>query len=244
MKGVLLSVNPSARLVDLTHAVPAQDILNAAFFLKACVPYFPPGTLHVVVVDPGVGTDRAILYAEAGHQRLLAPDNGCLSLLFDELGSPSTVRHVKASDLWHTPVSDTFHGRDIFAPVAGHLSLGLKPAKLGPVVKDWIKLAIPKPEQTAKGIRGEVIYVDSFGNLITNIPASAVPERPIFLTLGKRRLQRFAWVRTYGEAKPGQLAVLISSCGYLELAIVEGNAAHRLRAKIGTAVHMGLHDLT
>jgi S-adenosyl-L-methionine hydrolase (adenosine-forming) len=243
MKGALLSVNASARLHDLSHAIPPQNVLNTAFFLKASVPYFPPGTLHIVVVDPGVGTKRAILYAEAGQQRFLAPDNGCLSPLFDVLGSPSTVRHVKKRDLWRTPVSDSFHGRDIFAPVAGHLSLGLRPAKLGPVVQDWVRLAIPKPKQTAKGVRGEVIYIDSFGNLITNIPASAVSIRPTSLVVGRRRIQRFAWVRTYGEAKPGDLAVLISSFGYLELAIAQGSAARRLRANVGTAVYIGFHDV-
>jgi hypothetical protein len=242
MKGVLLSINPSARLHDLSHAIPPQDVLNATFFLKACVPYFPPGTLHVVVVDPGVGTDRAILYAEAGKQRLLAPDNGCLSLLFEVLGAPSTVRQVKDSRLWRSAVSDTFHGRDIFAPVAGHLSLGLKTAKLGPVAKDWVRLTIPKPEQTGEGIRGEVLYVDSFGNLITNIPASAMARRPVSLFLGKRRIKRFAWARTYGEARPGELAVLLSSFGYLELAIVQGNAAKRLRARVGTTVCIGFRE--
>jgi S-adenosyl-L-methionine hydrolase (adenosine-forming) len=242
MKGALLSVNHSVRLIDLSHQIPAQDIRFAAFFLAASVPYYPAGTLHVVVVDPGVGTDRAILYVEVAGQRLLTPDNGCLTRIFETMGPPTTLIRVQEPHFWREVVSDTFNGRDIFAPVAGHLSLGVKPSKLGPIVKEWVTLEIPKPVTTSRGVQGEVLFVDHFGNLITNIPASSAQRRPNALTVGNRLLHRFAWVRTYGEAKIGQLALLVSSVGNLEVAVVQGDAAKRLGAGVGTPVDVGFAD--
>jgi S-adenosylmethionine hydrolase len=239
MKGVILGVNPAARLVDLTHEIPPQDVRYAAYFLANALLYFPTGTLHVVVVDPGVGTERAILYAEVAGQRVLAPDNGCLSSFLGEAGPPIVVRHVRASRFWRPTVSPTFHGRDIFAPVAGQLSLGLNPARLGPVVSEWIRLETPEPKQTMNGIAGEVVFVDPFGNLISNIPAELVRRRPDVLRVGKRSLKRFAWVRSYAEAKPGELAALISNNGRLEVAIVQGNAGRRLGARVGTSLGVG-----
>jgi S-adenosylmethionine hydrolase len=239
MKGVLLGVNPAARLFDLTHRIPAQDVRYAAYFLANALPYFPAGTLHVVVVDPGVGTERAILYVEVAGQRLLAPDNGCVSTLLAEVGPPSVLRHVRASRFWRPSVSPTFQGRDIFAPVAGHLSLGLNPARLGPVVSEWVRIETPAPKQICNGIEGEVVFVDPFGNLLSNIPAEMVRQRPDVLRVGKRRLKRFAWVRSYAEAKPGDLAALLSSNGRLEVAVVQGNAARRLGARVGTPLSVG-----
>src|SRR5262249_40579385 len=213
MKGVILSVNPAARLVDLTHGIPPQDVRYASYFLAAALPYFPPRTLHVVVVDPGVGSERAILYAEVAGQRVLAPDNGCLTSLFAERGPPALVRCVRASRFFRPEVSSTFHGRDIFAPVAGHLSQGLEAAKLGPSVGNWVLLETPAPQQTKDEIRGEVVFVDHFGNLISNIPADMVPDKPRLVRVGRRMIRRFVWVRTYAEAQPGEVALLVSSDG-------------------------------
>jgi S-adenosylmethionine hydrolase len=234
MKGVLLSVDPAARLLDLTHEIPPQDVRYASYFLAAALPYFPPQTLHVTVVDPGVGSERAILYAEVAGQRMLAPDNGCLTALFAERGPPTNVRRVRASRYFRPEISATFHGRDIFAPVAGHLSLGLDPAKLGPSVGDWVRLETPAPQQTKDEIRGEVVFVDHFGNLITNIPADMVRDRPQLVRIGRRMIRRFTWVRTYAEVQPGEVALLVASDGKIELAIAQGNAARRLRAGPGT----------
>jgi S-adenosylmethionine hydrolase len=242
MKGALLSVNHSVRLIDLSHQIPAQDIRYAAFFLAASVPYYPAGTLHMVVVDPGVGTDRAILYVEVAGQRLLTPDNGCLTRIFETMGPPNTLIRVQEPHFWRKVVSDTFNGRDIFAPVAGHLSLGVKPSKLGPIVKEWVTLEIPRPVTTSRGVQGEVLFVDHFGNLITNIPATMVQRRPNALTVGSRLLDRFAWVRTYGEAKMGQVALLVSSVGNLEVDIVQGDAAKRFGASVGTHVEICFAD--
>jgi S-adenosyl-L-methionine hydrolase (adenosine-forming) len=239
MKGVILGFNPSVRLLDLSHQIPPQDVRYADCFLTSAVPYFPPGTLHVVVVDPGVGSDRAVLYAEVAGQRILAPDNGCLSTLFANSGPPTIVRHAREPRFWRPVVSATFHGRDIFAPVAGHLSLGLDPTELGPAVTEWVRLEIPAPRAIMNGIVGEVLFVDSFGNLRSNIPADLVIQRPDRLLVGKHWFKRFAWVRTYAEAKPGALAALISSDDKLEVAVIHGNAARRLHARVGTPLGVG-----
>jgi S-adenosyl-L-methionine hydrolase (adenosine-forming) len=239
MKGVILGVNPAIRLVDLSHQIPPQDVRYASHFLANSLPFFPSSTLHVVVVDPGVGGERVILYVEIGGQRILAPDNGCLSNLFFEAEPPTVVRHVRASRFFRPSVSPTFHGRDIFAPVAGHLSLGLHPARLGPSVSQWVRLELPQPKLTRNGIDGEVAFVDPFGNVISNIPAEMVQQRPEILRIGKRLLKRFAWVRSYADAKPGELAALVSSNGKLEVAIVQGNAARRLGARVGTPLGVG-----
>jgi S-adenosyl-L-methionine hydrolase (adenosine-forming) len=239
MKGVILGVNPSVSLVDLTHQIPPQNIRYAVYFLGTALSYFPSGTLHVIVVDPGVGGERAILYAEAAGQRVLAPDNGCLTTLLANVGPPSVVRHVRDPRFWRTSISSTFHGRDIFAPVAGHLSKGIDPAELGPLSAGWVTLATPKPRTIKNGIVGEVVFIDSFGNLISNIPGKIVRQPPTLLRIGRRSFKRFAWVHSYAEAKSGQLAALNSSDGQLEVAVAQGSAARRLRARVGTPLAVG-----
>ena len=234
MKGALLTVNGAARLVDLSHQIPPQDLRHAAFFLAAALPFFPPGTLHVVVVDPGVGTERAVLHVECDGQRLLVPDNGCWTRLPG--AERAAVRHVTNTRYFRPEVSPTFHGRDIFAPVAGHVSLGVPAEELGPVARDWVRLTEPEPRIGKKSIAGEVVFVDRFGNLITNIPAAAVLHAPAALKVAGREIRAFHWVRTYGEAPTKSLAVLISSVGTVEIAQVQGNAARRLRAKVGSRV--------
>jgi S-adenosyl-L-methionine hydrolase (adenosine-forming) len=240
MKGVTLGVNPAGRLLDLTHQVPPQDVRYAAFFLAGAVPYFPAGTIHVAVVDPGVGSERAVLYVEAGEQRLLVPDNGCWTSLLKP-GSPAPrVIRLAEPRYWRQPVSATFHGRDIFAPVAGHVSLGLDPAELGPAVTEWVQLPEPPPPRPGmNSLSGEVVFVDHFGNLITNIPADKL-QPPDVLSVGKRTFRTaFRWVRTYAEANPGRLVALASSNGMLEVAVVQGNAARKLKAGVGTPVTVG-----
>ncbi len=237
MKGVILTINPAARLVDLSHQVPPQNLRYAAFFLAAALPYWPPEALHVVVVDPGVGTERAILHVAIGHLRLLVPDNGCWTTLA-EATTPSQVIRAANPRYWRPEVSATFHGRDIFAPLAGHLSLGLDPSLLGPAVQEWVSLALPTARREPDGWHGEVAFVDHFGNLITNIPGDAIPGTPDEVELGGRRLRasEYQRVRSYAEAPPGTLVALESSTGRFELAIVQGNAAHRFGAGEGTPV--------
>ncbi len=240
MKGVILCVNPAARIVDLSQQIPPQDVGHAAFFLAEAVPCFPPGVIHVVVVDPGVGTDRQLLYVEANGHRLLAPDNGVCHRL---LAGSAERRLIRLADarFWRPTVSSTFHGRDILAPVAGHLSLGVDPRRLGPVVTQWVSPPWPEPVSETERILGEVVFVDHFGNLITNIPAELLPEAgPAKLSVESHPVLR--WVRSYGEAAPGELVALLSSSGLLEVAVVQGSAAARLDLRRGAKVHVWLRQ--
>ncbi len=237
-KGVILALNPDARIVDLSHDIPPQDLRQAAFFLASTLPYFPPESLHVVVVDPGVGSERAILYVELANLRLLVPDNGCWTWLAEEERRRPRVIRLTEKSFWRSRVSPTFHGRDIFAPVAANLSLGLHPRELGPAVSEWVRLDRPAPRHEASGITGEVLYVDHFGNLITNIPGEALTldDRPKRVRIAGVEVPRI--VRTYSDAEPGTLIALVSSSEWLEVAVNQGDAARQLDARIGTPVTM------
>jgi S-adenosylmethionine hydrolase len=241
MKGVILGLNPQARLVDLGHRIPPQDVRHAAFFLCATVPYFPASALHVVVVDPGVGTSRALLYVELGQHRLLVPDNGCWTELARRVAGQPAVRQLSEPCYWRQEVSATFHGRDIFAPVAGHLSRGLDARQLGPPVDDWVRLAVPEPLLGPNRLTGEVVFIDDFGNLLSNIPGHALKawrDRALRITVDGREVTRR--VRTYGEAEPGTLVALVSSSGTLEVAVAHGSAGARLGAAVGSQVVVDL----
>jgi S-adenosyl-L-methionine hydrolase (adenosine-forming) len=235
-KGIILALNPEARVLDLTHDIPPRDLRQAAFFLAVTLPYFPPETLHVVVVDPGVGSQREILYVELANLRVLVPDNGCWTWLIEGGRRRPRVIRLTEKRFWRSRVSATFHGRDIFAPVAANLSLGLDPRELGPIVADWVRLDRPTPRQVANGIAGEVLFVDRYGNLITNIPGETLTldDRPKRVCVASVEVPRI--VRTYSEAQPGTLVSLVSSTEWLEVAVSQGNAARQLGAGIGTPV--------
>ena len=242
MKGVILSINPGARIVDLTHAIPPHDIWHAAFYLAEGIPFFPPELVHVVVVDPGVGTQRPIIYAEVGSHRILAPDNGVISLLAMKL-VVANARFVTEPRFWRSKVSNTFHGRDILAPVAAHLTMGLDPAQLGPATAAWVRLPISTAEQRGNTLCGAVLFVDHFGNLLTNLPPDKLPDGKLCLRLrggnGGAMLERpVRVVRAYGDAPKGELVALVSSGGWWEFAIVEGNAAQALGVRRGDPVEV------
>jgi S-adenosylmethionine hydrolase len=237
MKGVILSLNPSVRILDLSHRIPPQDVRHAAFFLQAAVPYFPADVIHVVVVDPGVGTERALLYVEVNSQRLLAPDNGCWTSLARAGSRPPAVFRLTEPRYWRHPVSSTFHGRDILAPAAAHLSLGVAPSALGVPVTQWVQLEDRRPVLWPDGAEGEVIFVDEFGNLLTNIPAEALSAeagRRVHVRVEGREIVHL--VKTYAEAAPGTPVALVSSLGTLEVAVTRGSAAACLQAQVGTSV--------
>jgi S-adenosylmethionine hydrolase len=237
MKGVILSTNPAARILDLSHLIPPQDAWHAAFFLAEAIPFFPPQAIHVVVVDPGVGTERAVLYVEIESHQLLVPDNGVITLL--ARNRSATCRRVAEPRYWRPTVSATFHGRDIFAPIAAHLSLGVTPQQLGPSVTDWVQLSLPTPIFQHDGIAGEVLFVDHFGNLLTNLPVDRLPRQAFRLGietvagLPAREVQ-VRPVRTYGEGRAGELLALVSSGGFWEFALPNGNAARRFGVRRGT----------
>jgi S-adenosylmethionine hydrolase len=206
LKGVILGLNPQAVLVDLSHAVPPQDIRSGAFVLARAAAYFPPGTIHLAVVDPGVGIGRRGLAAFGRRQFWVGPDNGLFHLIF--AGRPEfKIVSLENPDYFLPQVSPTFHGRDVFAPVAAHLSLGLALERLGPPLADPVRLSWPEPSVSAALIRGEIIHVDRFGNLVSNIAAGALhawfegAEPKFQLQVGRRTLTRLG--RTYGEAPRG-----------------------------------------
>ncbi len=234
MKGVILGIHPEARIIDLSHLIPPQDIRYTAYFLAAAIPYFAIEALHVVVVDPGVGTARDILHVEVAGHRLLVPDNGCWSALAQQLRAAPIVHRVAERRFWRSNVSHTFHGRDIFAPVAAHLSRGVTPAELGPQVQQWLELEPLPCEQDSQGIHGRVEFIDSFGNLITNIPAAILPAGPLRITVAGMEAPRR--VHSYAEAPGGTLIALVSSTDRLEIAINQGNAASYLNARVGDPV--------
>jgi S-adenosyl-L-methionine hydrolase (adenosine-forming) len=229
MKGVILSINAEIVIVDITHQVAPQDIRQAALILDQAAPRFPPGTTHICVVDPGVGTDRKIVFVPLGAQALIAPDNGVLSRL---VRRESLCRAVALTDptFWLHPVSNTFHGRDIMAPVAAHFASGVSPDRFGPPVAQLQSLDWPEPRLDGREIRGCVLHVDSFGNLITNIGRDLVEQLGNGDALSVQCAGRIIHgvVRTYGHADAGTLIALISSSGLLEIAEVQGSAAQRL----------------
>ena len=237
MKGVLLTLRPEARVVDLTHAIGPQDIRQAALVLAEIAPWFPPASIHVVVVDPGVGTSRELIYAEIEGRHYLAPDNGVLSRL--ALASPpSKIIALTEPAYWLANVSATFHGRDILAPVAAHLSGGLEPTRLGPVRQQIIQLPWSEAQRMANQISGEIQSIDSFGNLITNITADQLSGVPTDDTLCIRcsEHETRGLFRTYGDQPSMTLIALVGSSGKLELAIVEDSAAAMLGVGVGEAI--------
>ena len=234
LKAVLLGSTVQPMLVDIAHDLPAHDIRAAAWLVGQACLAFPPDTLHVVVVDPGVGTARRLLWARLGDQEFLCPDNGVLSW---------ALRHSSLTAAHLIPVSDaaaaTFHGRDVLAPTAVRLLAGQPGASLGPPLEHIERLDWPEPDVTPRGLHGEVIHVDPFGNLITNVPATLWPR---IAAAGRLRVGAHdvtTLVRTYGDAAPGTPVALVGSQGFVEVAVVEGRADIRLAAAVGAPVSSG-----
>ena len=267
MKGVILGINPHAAIVDLTHEIQPQDVRQGALVLGQNYPYFPPGTIHVAVVDPGVGTSRRAVLLETPETIFIAPDNGLLSEVLKKQpgishpdpanpGILSLPSHLNACELadprfQRQPVSNTFHGRDVFAPAAAHLSLGVSPAEMGSPVTQLVYLPLPEPFAQEDTVRGEVIYIDKFGNLVTNISAehlraAGLNAPAISTVIANRRIVGLS--RTFHDglelkpAQPGELPLvaLLGSNGYLEIALPDGNAAHALGLGIGEPVSVSL----
>lgn len=247
MKGVILRALPEARIVDLSHDVAPQDVRGAAFILESAYRYFPAGTVHVAIVDPGVGGPRRIVAAEAGQWIFLGPDNGVLSCAIGRAGLIRAVEvgeeAIRRAQLAALPEGEaesaTFHGRDRFAPLAAAIAGGLDLKGLGPPTEAFMKLELPEPERSVDKTRGEVIYVDRFGNLITNLRPEHLPDGvPVFELAGKRieGLSRY-----YAERKRGELLALVGSTGRIEIAVRDGSAAERLAAGIGAKVLVEAH---
>ncbi|MDZ7331179.1 MAG: SAM-dependent chlorinase/fluorinase [candidate division KSB1 bacterium] len=240
MKGVILSINPKATIIDLSHDIPAQDVAAAAFVLEASFRYFPRGTIHVAVVDPTVGTNRKILAVKSSDYWFLAPDNQLLKYVF-HAGETLTVVEVLNKRFFLGQVSQTFHGRDIFAPIAAHLSLGVDILQLGELTSDYDRGQIHLPSVSKHEIIGKVIYCDRFGNLITNIEATQLPKHEFRICVGDVTIPHLS--QSYAEVEIGQPLAIVGSSGFLEIAIRNGNAQNRLSASPGTKVTLKMvHD--
>jgi len=238
MKGVLLSLDPGAAIVDLDNAIRPQDIRHGAYVLLTAAPHFP-FAVHIAVVDPGVGTQRRALVAVCEGALLVGPDNGLLIPAARHLGLKE-VREITNRRLMAKGVSSTFHGRDVFAPVAAHLMTGTKVKDVGPVVRDFVDLDFGQPKATKDGIEGTVLTTDRFGNIITNIPRQAVDKQWKLGALIRANLGGYEaslpLVSAYGEVSPGDFLATFSSGGFLEIARREGNAAFQLHISPGLPV--------
>jgi S-adenosyl-L-methionine hydrolase (adenosine-forming) len=236
MKGVILGINPDARIVDLTHAIPPQAVLPAALALRSAAGFFPTGTVHVAVVDPGVGSVRRPILVETGEGLLVGPDNGVLSLAATVLRR-RVIRVIENERFFRHPVSQTFHGRDVFAPVAAHLSRGVEPQQIGPAMDSMVELTVPAVRRTESALRGEVVYVDHFGNLVTNIDAAAMARFPapsLSVTINGERVA--GPVTAYAAVPEGAPLAIVGSWGMMEIAVCNGSAARRFAAGPGTPV--------
>ena len=239
MHGVVLNIHPEAIIVDVCHAVTSYDVFDGAWTIAQSYSFFPPRTVHVVVVDPGVGSERRPIIVETDEYIFVAPDNGVLSLV-GAREEKFVVRHVTAERYFLHPVSQTFHGRDVFAPVAGWLSNGVAPEEFGPEISDYVRLPLRPVEHLDENrMRGEVVKVDNFGNLITNIgeidaPALFQAEEPaVSILIAGQTITRVC--NSYAEGNDEVFAI-IGSSGYLEIAARQASAAEKLGATVGTPV--------
>jgi S-adenosyl-L-methionine hydrolase (adenosine-forming) len=248
MKGVILRIVPDAEIVDICHSVQAFDILDGALALAQTYSYFPPRTVHLVVVDPGVGSARRPIIASSEEQSFVAPDNGVLSLMYAR-EERLNVRHITSEHYFLQPISNTFHGRDIFAPVAAYLAKGVEHEKFGEEITDFVRFNAPRPKPTdANTVRGVVLRVDRFGNLITNFTAQDAPALfqqtpPAFkIVVGKREISVMR--SNYAEGAPGEVFGILGSMGYLEIVANRGSAAQLVGSGKGTEVQLILEGAT
>ena len=226
MKGVILRIAPEVQLVDISHQIPPQDVLAAAFVLRHAAYEFPPGTVHLAVVDPGVGTRRHPLVVQSNGHLWVGPDNGLFSFVLDR--ADRQIRQIARPDLGRPNPSNTFHGRDLFAPLAAHLCRGLDLAAVGPPLADPVRLAEAAPCKSANRIDGHIVHIDGFGNLVSNIAVADIAPwgSGLCIRLGTHVLT--ALCRTYEDVEPGAPLALIGSAGLLEVAVNCGHAARQL----------------
>jgi len=239
MKGVMLSINPELVIVDLTHQVPPHDIISGALALADSFLFFPQGAIHVAVVDPGVGSNRRPIMVKTEKCYFVGPDNGLLWPAIERLGGFEDAWQITNQSFMIKPISTTFHGRDIFAPVAAQLSLGTAATALGPAVHDLHKLILPRPVLKRGTIIGEVIKVDTFGNLMTNISIEHLRHLdPQKLTVSLNGVVIGGITQSYADVPAGNALALVGSSGRVEIAVFQGNAAAHFTASRGTPVEI------
>jgi S-adenosylmethionine hydrolase len=240
MQGVIYNLAPRVQIVDITHFIPPQDIREGAYTLSRTVPFFPKETVHIYVVDPGVGTRRRPLAARLGDHFFVGPDNGLLTLLVEDAElnrQPIEFIHLNRPQFWLPKISRTFHGRDIFSPVAAHLANGVPLQELGTPFNDPVRLELSRPQQTDTGWNAHIISIDTFGNLTTDLSASMLPDsaNAQFRLLG---MEVNGVSDSYGDKQPGELVAVVDSEEFIELALVNGNAAQKLGSKVGDVVEV------
>ena len=239
MKGVIWKIAPDVQIADISHTIKPQNILHGALALLRTTQFFPPGTIHVAVVDPGVGTARRPIGLQLGQHYFIGPDNGLFTLVL-ERAEDEKVRihaiHLDQRQYWLADISNVFHGRDIFAPSAAHLASGVPFEKLGTTINDLVRQEIPRPEpQIGGGLRGEVMEVDTFGNLSTNISEADIQKLgEVNIIVGDTRISGL--VKTFGERSPGDLIALIGTSHDLIISVVNGNAAKTLNVSLGDVI--------
>ncbi len=238
MKGVILGICPRARIVDLSHLVPPFEIAEGAYLIAQAYRYFPKKTVHVVVVDPGVGTARRPILMEAAGQYFIAPDNGVLAMIYGR--EKHKIRLISNERYFRKPVSRTFHGRDIFSPVAANIAAGVPPARMGKLIDDYLRPGFEQPLRTGKRAwSGRILKIDHFGNMITNFHSTDFPDlerRDFALMLGGREIRALA--RNYAEYPPGELFLLVGSGGYIEVSMNQGSAAKETGCASGGPVEL------
>jgi len=247
MKGVILGIQPAAQVIDISHGVQPFQIADGAFTIAQAYRYFPKKTIHVVVVDPGVGSARRPLLAEMAGQYFIAPDNGVLSMIFTR--EQPKVRHITSERYFLHPLSRTFHGRDVFSPVAAHLAAGVTPAKFGKRIEDYLRASFDEPKKGDKPTQtdkrtwaGVILKADHFGNLATNFHIDQFPSirtHAFSLNAGPQPIARLAL--TFSECAPGELFVIVGSSGYLEIAASQGSAAKALGCGAGSPVELTIY---
>jgi S-adenosylmethionine hydrolase len=246
IKGVIQGINPDVEIVDVCHQINSYDIFDAAFTLAQSYRFFPSDTIHLVVVDPGVGTARRPLLARTIEQKFVAPDNGVLSLVYEHEESIE-VRHITSEHYFLNPVSHTFHARDIFAPVVGWLSRGVEVDKFGEPITDYVKFPSPKPKRVSdRLVTGKVLKADKFGNIITNIMPDDIPQLfsenppPFKIIINQQEITKLNL--SYSMGKPSEIFAIVGSSGYLEICANRGSAAKALNASRGAEVGVVLGE--
>jgi hypothetical protein len=240
MKGVIYSICPEVKIADITQEIPAQDIRTGSIALWRAAAYFPKGSVHVAVIDPGVGTKRRAIAAKLGDQYYVMPDNGLITPMLEdaeEAGLEVRIVHLDKPEYWLPRVYTTFHGRDIFAPVGAHLAAGVPLEILGTVIDDPVRLPLPKPVKTDEGIEGSIVFIDVFGNCSTNIRASEVAHlKSATLFIAGQVIREV--LPSYGHAKIGDLVAVTDSEGFIEIAVVNGSAAKTYGIKLDDTVRV------
>jgi len=244
MKGVIYGIAPDVKIVDISQLISAQNVLEGAFAMWRAVPFFPPGSVHMGVVDPGVGTKRRPIGAHLGDQYFIAPDNGLLTpMILDAEKNGEIVEfvHLDNPKYWLPNVSNTFHGRDIFAPTGAHLAAGVPLSELGTPITDTVRLDMPRPEKTIDGWLAHIIIIDVFGNLTTDLPAEVLDgRRDVLFCVHGHEID--GTVDSYGHREVGELVALVDSEYHIEVAVVNGSAAKRLGAQVGDVVEVIYRD--